>query len=107
MISTKPLLPTDQNESDHRRKIVFALNNMLQGKLNNWGTVTLTVSSATTVVTDPRAGVNSVPVFTPTTANAATELATMYVSSRGDQTFTLTHANNSQADRTFLYAILG
>jgi hypothetical protein len=29
------------------------------------------------------------------------------VSSRGKQTFTITHANNSQSDRTFKYVVIG
>jgi hypothetical protein len=43
----------------------------------------------------------------PTTANAAAEIGngTIYVSSRGKQTATITHANNSQTDRTFAYAL--
>jgi hypothetical protein len=48
-------------------------------------------------------------VFTPTTANAAAEQGggTMYLSARAKQGFTLTHANNSQTDRTFLYIVIG
>jgi hypothetical protein len=46
-------------------------------------------------------------LFMPTTANAAAELATMFVSSRGKQTFTITHANNGQTDRTFKYVVIG
>jgi hypothetical protein len=43
----------------------------------------------------------------PTTANAAAEMDGMFVSSRGKQTFTITHANNSQSDRTFKYVVIG
>jgi len=31
----------------------------------------------------------------------------MYVSSKGDQAFTITHANNAQTDRTFGYVVFG
>ena len=45
----------------------------------------------------------------PTTANASAEVGagTIYVSARAKQTFTLTHANNGQTDRTYKYAIIG
>ena len=77
------------------------------GKLNCDGSVTLTASATTTAVTDANVGVNTVILLMPTTANAASALATTYVSARGDQTFTLTHTNNSQNDRTFGYIAIG
>jgi hypothetical protein len=80
-----------------------------QGNLNNTAIITLTANAASTVVTERRVGANSYIGFMPTTANAASEISagTLYVSSRGKQTFTITHANNAQADRTFTYCILG
>lgn len=77
------------------------------GKLNCTGSVTLTVSTASTVVADANVGAETVILLMPTTANAAAAKATTYVSSRGDQTFTLAHANNSQSDRTFGYIAIG
>ena len=91
------------------REVATIVNNILDGKINSTGTVTLTASAATTVVTEDRTGATSVILFMPTTANAAAEQAAggMFVSSRGKQTFTITHANNSQADRTFDYIVIG
>ena len=74
---------------------------------SNVGSVTLTASSATTTVSDLRAGQDSVILFMPRTANAAAAIGGLYVSARGKQTFTLTHANNAQTDRTFSYVVLG
>jgi hypothetical protein len=84
-------------------------NNMLQGKVNVTLDVTLTASSATTTVQDPRIGGSSAILLCPTTANAAAELGagTIYVSSIGKQTATITHANNVQTDRTFRLVIIG
>lgn len=95
--------------ADDGREIALVVNNILDGKLNSTGSVTLTASAASTAVTDERAGYDSVILFMPTTANAASEQAAggMYVSSRGKQTFTITHANNAQSDRTFEYIIIG
>jgi len=94
------------DEEDQRRQNIV-IRQLSDGKSNNTGTVTLTINSATTVVSDFRAGADSVITFMPTTANAAAELATMYVSSQGKQTFTLTHANNALNDRTFGVTITG
>ena len=91
------------------REISEVVNNILDGNTNNKGSVTLTASAASTAVTDLRAGPESVVVLMPTTANASAEVGagTIYVSARAKQTFTLTHANNGQTDRTYKYAIIG
>jgi len=91
------------------RQTAQAVNLLIDGKFNSTGTVTLTASADSTAVTDYRAGPDSVIVFTPTTANAAAEQGggTMYLSARAKQGFTITHANNSQTDRTFLYIVIG
>lgn len=103
-----PPVPVDWHSGpEHRRKLAETINRVLQGKTNTTGTVTLTANQATTAVTDLRAGPDSHISFTPTTANAAAALAGMYVSSRGNETFTLTHANNAQTDRTFTYSVTG
>ena len=96
-------------EEEHRRKIAEVTNNVLDGKINSTGTVTLTQSATSTVVTDNRAGANSTILFMPTTANAAAEYASgsMYVSSRGKQTFTITHQSLAQSDLDFAYVVLG
>ena len=89
------------------RQIAEVVNRTIDGKLNSTGSVTLTASATSTVVAEARSGPDSVVLFMPTTANAAAELATMFVSSRGKQTFTITHANNGQTDRTFKYVVIG
>lgn len=98
------------NETDLKR-IVLAIQQLAAGRSNATGTVTLTQNSATTVVTT-RTGTcstGSVPILVPTTANAATEFGagSLYISSVGIDTFTITHVNSATASRTFLYAILG
>lgn len=78
-----------------------------------WSEVTLTANTATTVVTNAREAVtpDSVLRFDPLTANAAAELAagTMYVltANRLAGSFTITHANNAQTDRTFRWIAAG
>tara|TARA_S200002703_G_C3618476_1_gene189968 strand:- start:151 stop:468 length:318 start_codon:yes stop_codon:yes gene_type:complete len=91
------------------RETSQVVNNLLDGKSNNTGTFTCTASAATTAVTDFRAGKSSIILLMPQTANAAAEVGngTIHVSTRAKQSFTVTHANNSQTDRTFGYVIVG
>ena len=77
------------------------------GRSNAYGSFTCTVSAASTVVSDANVGVDSVISCSPTTANAATEIATMYIGTVADGSFTVTHANSAVADRTFKYSIQG
>ena len=91
---------------EHRRQIAIVVNNTLDGKLNSTGTVTLTASQTTTTIADKRLGGNSVLVFMPTTSNASAGMTSLFVSSQGKQTATLSHANNGQTDRTYKYLSL-
>lgn len=87
--------------------VIPVLRNAVAGKTNNVGDVTLTASSTTTTLTDVNLTPNSHIAFTPTTANAATAMAGLYVSARDNETATLTHASSANADQTFTYAIFG
>ena len=91
------------------KKIVLAIQQLAAGRSNAVGTVTLATGSATTVVTDKNCAIGSTPLFTPTTANAGTEIGngTMYVSAVSNGSFTITHANSATTGRTFLYALHG
>lgn len=91
------------------KKIVLSIQQLGAGRSNAVGTVTLTVSAATTTVTDNNCAVGSVPILVPTTANAAAEIGngTMYISAVANKSFTITHANSATTGRTFLYALHG
>lgn len=88
-------------------EIVRSIRELYEGRSNAVGSVTLTASTTTTVVPTDTSGDGSVILLSPRTANAAAALATTYVSSIGNGTFTLTHANNAQTDRTFGYVAIG
>lgn len=88
-------------------KIANVLNNVLSGKMNNTGTVTLTANAATTTLTDSRIGANSVVLLMPTTANAAAALATTYFDTFADGSCVINHTNDALADKTFSYTITG
>ena len=95
------------DDVEHRRLLANGVNSLRDGKINATGEFTLDTSTTTTAVTDNRVGGDSTIVLMPTTANAAGALATLYIGTVDKQTFTVTHANNAQADRTFKYAVLG
>jgi len=98
------------NEKDPRR-IAMAINQVIDGRTDNYGSCTLTASTAQTIVSTSglMTSENSTLVLTPTTANAAAEqgAGTLYVSAKNNGSFTLAHASNSQTDRTFDFAWIG
>ncbi len=93
------------------RRITNSVYEIMQGKTDNTGSITLTANSATTTLTEApgRIGQNTVILFMPTTANAASAMTNLYVSARSvaNNTFTLTHTNNAQTDRIFNYVLIG
>lgn len=101
-------VPTfEPDEKRHRRSIAQWAQWIMQGHLANTGSVTLRASQTTTTVTDDRVSLNTVPVLTPTTANAAGAVATTYISTITTGSFIITHASAVSVDRTFRYALLG
>jgi hypothetical protein len=94
---------------DHQQlqRIAESVNGLIDGKLDVTGTLTLEDGATSTVILDNKFESNMVPVLIPTTANAAGALATTYLSARAKGSFTLTHANNAQTDKTFLYVRFG
>lgn len=87
------------------------INNNLNGKTNNTGSTTLRTSTVSTTVSLAigRLGPDTVILLQPTTSNAAAAIPTTWVSSKDAQTgkFVLTHASNTQADRTFNFILVG
>lgn len=79
------------------------------GAVNNVvGTLTLTANSTTTVLTSlPFISSNSTVFLTPTSSTAAADVASgVYVSSiSAGVSFTITHPNNANANKTFSYMI--
>jgi len=98
----------DRNNKDPS-VFALAINELASGRSNATGSVTLTVSAGSTTVSNANFATTSHVAFTPLTSNAAAEWknGTMYVSARSKGSFTITHANNSQSDRSFTYGIQG
>lgn len=84
------------------------VNSILKGRINTVDTLTLTANVGSTTITTDLCNTNSIILLMPTTANAATEYgAGTWRITAGDGSFTVTHVNNAQTDRTFTYVILG
>ena len=90
-------------------KIVRAVRDLFEGRSNAVGSFTLKPSVGSTTVTAPNCGAGSTVLAFAKTANAAAEIGngTMYIAAVNNGSFVVTHANNAQADRTFLYVALG
>lgn len=89
------------------KKLILSLQQLAAGRSNAAGSVTLTANAASTAVSNDNFAAASTVYFTATTSNAAAGVTAMYISARAKGSFTITHANNAQTDRTYLYAILG
>lgn len=90
-------------------KFAIAIQSLFNGRSNAAGKATLAAGAASTVISAPNCAAQCSVFLFPATAHAAAELAAggCYVSAVGKQQFTITHANNSQADRTFFYVCVG
>lgn len=105
------ILTSFSSVTEYLRKVWDALYKLRRGKIECVTDLTLTANVTTTQIRDERLSTQSVVSFDPKTANAAAEKAagTMYVltANRTDGTWTITHANNGQTDRTFQVSIIG
>lgn len=89
------------------REIHDILRQLVEGRSNATGSVTLTPSAASTVVNSTTINANGQPFLFPKTAHAAAEHATTYASITAAGVLTITHANNAISDRTFSWAVFG
>lgn len=85
-----------------------AINQLIRGRSNAAGEVTLTAGAASTTIAGPNINEHAGVWLFPKTANAAAELGagTCHAVVAAGQV-AITHANNAQTDRTFYYLVLG
>ena len=87
------------------RDVAEVVNNAVNGKTNNTGTVTLAASTTTTTLNDERLGFDSVILLSPLTANAAAQ--NPYISTKAKGSVVITHTSVASADLNFDYIIVG
>jgi|TARA_A100000171_G_scaffold35297_1_gene33845 hypothetical protein len=95
------------DNSQHLRLVSTTLNNVMDGKLNSTGDITLNANATSTTLSDARIGGDSVIVFMPITANGKTAENNLFVSARQSGQATLTHASSSNTDQNFAYIVVG
>lgn len=95
------------DETRHRRQIADWSQWANQGHLANVGNVTLTASTVSTDVVDARVSINTFVGLQPQTANAASAVPSVFVSTITNGSFTLTHNNSASVDKSYRYSLLG
>lgn len=90
-------------------RVVAAVIQLMQGRCNSVGTVTLRANQTTTVVAAPNCGKGSKVFLFPQTLNAAAALSTTYIQAADvlSKSFTVTHASAPSTDRTFSFDARG
>ena len=85
-----------------------AINELMEGRTNAWGEVTLSSGATQTVLSDVRLSPTSAVFLSPMTANAAAELASgnLYIDGYEKGQCTIHHTNSAATDRTFRFVIL-
>jgi hypothetical protein len=88
-------------------QVEITVNEVLKGRGNNVGSVTLAPSVTTTTISDIRIKQTMTAVLISRTANAAAAMTNVYISAVADGSITLTHTSTATADRTFDYILHG
>ncbi len=94
-----------EGREDWLRNLAMLIRQILTGKTNAVGDITLSNGSGTTTLTDTRIGADSHITFMAQTANAAALAVMPYASTRNKGSATLTHTSSAVADLTFTYKV--
>jgi hypothetical protein len=98
--------PHYADDKDWQRAFTNWMYEANRGHLLATGNVTLNVNTHETTVTDTRVCNSTFIGFMPTTANAAREWQRLRTS-QTNGLFVVVHDNNTTADRTYVYSIMG
>jgi hypothetical protein len=96
-------LPTNETRT---WAIINTIQQIIRGRTNATGTVTLETGTTTTTVQDDNVAPGDTILLSPQNADAADELLTVWVSATAKGEFTLTHSNDVTT-RTFRYLVAG
>lgn len=105
-VASKVQFKTLPTAGGSQREVADVVRGIMEGKSNNSGYFSTTASTVTTLLHDPRIGYDSAILFTPLEANAAAELASLYVSARAQGNATVTHGSRAYSS-DFMYVIVG
>ncbi len=93
--------------ANDQRQVSEVVNNAMQGKTNNFGSVVLVNSGTETTLTDERLGFNSVVLLTPRSLNAANEIDHIFIKTKNKGSCIIGHRNHGHADVLLDYVIVG
>lgn len=96
-----------QPEEKNIWRIVNAIIQLIQGRSNATGTVTLRANQTTTVVSAQNCSPDSRPQLYPMTVNAASIMTCIKAADVLLGSFTVTHASSSNTDLTFSWTCFG
>ena len=88
------------------REISEVVNNLVEGKSNNTGSFSTTVSTTTTTLSNERIGFNSVIVIMPLDHNSSMELKDIYFDTFTQGSCTVHHGSHG-VSRNYRYIIVG
>ncbi len=99
------LLPQETN----LRTIVQSIIQLVQGRQNSIGDVTLRANQTTTVVSFPNCSKDCRVFLFPQTAHAAAAMATTYILATNilQGSFVITHASTADTDKTLSFICIG
>ena len=83
------------------------LNQLLKGKLNVAGEVTLGADQGTTILRDDQIGRNSVVLLMPMSASAAAALPGLWFSGTATGSIVINHGLSALPDRAYRYIVMG
>lgn len=101
-------MKTIPNTGATEREVHQAIRELIEGRSNAIGTVTLTAGATSTVVAKGTVNANAGVFLFPATASAAASVATTYATiTPGGGSFVVTHTSDAATDRTFHYLVNG
>ena len=89
-----------------QREVSEVVRGIMDGRTNNSGYFTSTVSATTTTLNDPRIGYDSAIIFTPMNDKAAQEMSKLWVGTRSQGSAVINHASNAHVCE-FMYIVVG
>ena len=95
------------NLAQYSMQVAEVTNGARRGKISPCNEITLRANETTTTLTSEDISANSHIFMFPLSANAASVIASTYISSMTNGQAVITHPSDANTDKTFDYVILG
>lgn len=104
--TAEPPLFFDGPDNEHTRKVSLIVRELLEGKSNNYATVTLEANATFTELNRERISYNTIVLASPKTANAAAIQGSLWFETTNG-TVTIHHESSANTDLTFGVVFVG